>query len=125
MPVENFNILVVDDFSAIRKILKIQLQHMGYKHVCEACDGESAFDILKNKKIDLVISDWNMPRMTGYDLLKAVRGDVSLKTMPFILVTAEASQDNICMAMRLKVDQFILKPFSLELLEEKINQVIQ
>ncbi len=117
-------ILVVDDQSTIRTILKGQLRGMGFTKIAEASDGESAFDILKTQAIDLVISDWNMPLMTGYELLRAVRTDDSLADTPFILTSGAASNDNIKMALQLKVNQFMLKPFSLAVLEEKINQVI-
>lgn len=117
-------ILVVDDQSTIRTILKSQLRHMGFSKISEACDGESAFDILKTQNIDLVISDWDMPLMSGYELLKAVRTDDTLAATPFILISGAASNANISMALQLKVDQFMLKPFSLAVLEEKINQVI-
>ncbi|MBU0682122.1 MAG: response regulator [Proteobacteria bacterium] len=117
-------ILVVDDQSTIRTILKSQLRHMGFTKIAEASDGESAFDIMKTQNIDLVISDWNMPYMTGYELLKAVRADDSLAATPFILTSGAASNDNINMALQLKVDQFMIKPFTLAVLEEKINQVI-
>lgn len=117
-------ILVVDDQSTIRTILKSQLRHMGFTKIAEASDGESAFDILKTQNIGLVISDWNMPYMTGYELLKAVRADDSLAATPFILISGAVSNDNINMAVQLKVDQFMLKPFTLAVLEEKINQVI-
>ncbi len=117
-------ILVVDDQSTIRTILKSQLRGMGFSRIAEASDGESALDIMQKKAIDLVISDWNMPLMSGYELLKAVRADHSLAATPFILTSGAASNDNIKMALQLKVDQFILKPFTLAVLEEKINQVI-
>ena len=117
-------ILVVEDQLAIRTILKSQLRHMGFKMIMEASDGESAFDILKTQTVDLIISDWDMPFMTGYELLKAVRTDDSLADTPFILTSGSVSNDNIKKALQLKVNQFILKPFTLATLEEKIDQVI-
>lgn len=120
----HLQILVVDDQSTIRTILKSQLRGMGYTRISEASDGESAFDILKTKVIDLVISDWNMPFMNGYELLKAVRADDSLADTPFILTSGAPSNDNITKALQLKVNQFMLKPFTLAVLEEKIKQVI-
>ena len=121
----NLSILVVDDHSTIRALLKTQLRRMGYTQICEASDGKSAYDILRKQKIGLIISDWNMPLMTGYELLKAVRGNERLAKTPFIMVTAESSPEQISMAVMLKVDQFILKPFTLDILEKKINQVVQ
>ena len=120
----HLQILVVEDQPTIRTILKTQLRGMGYKEISEACDGESAFDILKKKAIDLIISDWNMPLMNGYELLKAVRADDILADTPFILTSGAISNSNINMALQLKVNQFILKPFTLATLEEKIAQVI-
>lgn len=121
----NLSILVVDDHSTIRTLLKTQLRRMGYTQISEAADGKSAYDILRQKNIGLIISDWNMPLMTGYELLKAVRGNERLAKTPFIMVTAESSPEYVSMALQLKVDQFILKPFTLAILEKKINQVIQ
>lgn len=118
-------ILVVDDQPTIRAIVKSQLRHMGYQQISEASDGASAFEILKKSRISLVISDWNMPQMNGYELLKAVRGDKDLTGTPFIMVSGDARPNDIHMAVQLKVDQFILKPFTMKVLEEKICQVVQ
>jgi two-component system chemotaxis response regulator CheY len=119
------NILVVDDYASMRKLVKTQLRHMGFDNVSEATNGQDALDILHEGDTDLVISDWNMPKMDGYELLKAIRDDDTLQETSFIMVTAEASPENISMVMQLKVDQLILKPFTLAVLEQKINQVIQ
>lgn len=116
-------ILVVDDFATMRRIVKNILTQLGYKLIIEADDGTSALEILKNEKVDLIISDWNMPKMTGLDLLKAVRADVKMASTPFIMVTAEAQQDNIILAVKAKVSQYIVKPFTAETLGEKINKV--
>jgi two-component system chemotaxis response regulator CheY len=121
----SLNILVVDDYASMRNLVKTQLRRMGYNHVMEAGNGEDALDILQQGNTDLIISDWNMPRMNGYELLKAVRGDTKLKKTPFIMVTAESSKENIDMVMQLKVDQLVLKPFTLAILEQKISQVVQ
>lgn len=120
----DLRILVVDDYAIMRTLIKNQLQRMGFGHVVEASNGQDALDILHKGHTDLVISDWNMPQMNGYELLKAVRADFRLNKTLFIMVTAEASQENICMVMQLKVNQLIIKPFSLDILEQKINQVI-
>lgn len=117
-------ILVVDDTPTIRKILRFQLTKMGFHHIYEAGDGEKALKILHDRRIDLIISDWNMPRMTGVELLEAVRKDETLKATPFIMISAESSPSRISMAMKLKVDQYIIKPFTLDILEQKINLVI-
>lgn len=117
-------ILVVDDQSLIRTLMKNQLRAMGYRHIREATDGCMALDILRSEDISLVISDWNMPNMNGYELLKAVRKDADLTGTPFILVSGDVSPKNINKAVALQVNQFILKPFTLQVLEEKINAVV-
>lgn len=121
----NRKILIVDDTAVLRNIMKTQLQRMGFSQIHEATDGREAMKILYAQKIDLVISDWNMPVMSGFELLREIRASEALKDTPFIMVTAEATQDRICMALQLKVDELILKPFTLEILERKIIQVIQ
>lgn len=121
----NRDILIVDDMAMLRNIMKTQLQRMGFDRIHEAPDGSAALKILNTRKIDLVISDWNMPVMNGFELLREMRTSESLKDIPFIMVTAEATQDRISMALRLKVDELILKPFTLEILERKIIRVIQ
>lgn len=119
----SMKVLVVDDFATMRRIVKNILVQLGYKNIVEADDGTTAVDILKNEKVDLIISDWNMPKMTGLDLLKHVRADARLTNIPFIMVTAEAQQDNIILAVKAKVSQYIVKPFTAETLGEKITKV--
>ncbi|MEW6595628.1 MAG: response regulator [Thermodesulfobacteriota bacterium] len=119
----NMKVLVVDDFATMRRIVKNILTQLGYKNVIEADDGTTALDVLKAEKIDLIISDWNMPKMTGLDLLKAVRADASMANTPFIMVTAEAQQDNIILAVKAKVSQYIVKPFTAETLAEKLQKI--
>jgi len=123
MPDTNMKVLVVDDFATMRRIVKNILVQLGYKNIVEADDGTTALDILKKEKIDLIISDWNMPKMTGLDLLKTVRGDGGLAATPFIMVTAEAQQDNIIAAVKAKVSQYIVKPFTADTLAEKIQKI--
>ncbi|HSR36439.1 MAG TPA: response regulator, partial [Desulfurivibrionaceae bacterium] len=118
----NMKVLIVDDFATMRRIVKNILTQLGYKNVIEADDGTTALDVLKTEKIDLIISDWNMPKMTGLDLLKAVRADSSMANTPFIMVTAEAQQDNIILAVKAKVSQYIVKPFTAETLAEKLQK---
>lgn len=117
-------ILVVDDAPTLRKILRFQLNKMGFSQVYEAKDGLNALKILQDRKIDLIISDWNMPVMTGVELLAAVRNNAALREIPFIMISAESAPGMISMALKLRVDQYIIKPFTLEILEQKINQVI-
>ena len=121
----NREILIVDDTAVLRNIMKIQLQRMGFSHIHEAQNGSAAMEILQAQKIDLVISDWNMPVMNGFELLQAIRASEVLKDILFIMVTAEATEARISMAMQLKVDELILKPFTLDILERKIIRIIQ
>jgi two-component system chemotaxis response regulator CheY len=125
MSQENREILIVDDTAVLRNIMKMQLQRMGFARIHEAQDGSAAMKILHAQKIDLVISDWNMPVMNGVELLREIRASEMLKDIPFIMVTAEATTARISMALQLKVDELILKPFTLEILERKIIRVIQ
>lgn len=119
----NLKILVVDDFATMRRIVKNILAQLGYKNVVEADDGTTAQKVLSQEKVDLIISDWNMPKMTGLELLKSVRGNPETANVPFIMVTAEAQQDNIILAVKAKVSQYIVKPFTAETLGEKISKV--
>lgn len=120
----NTKVLVVDDFATMRRIVKNILTQLGYKQIVEADDGTTAMDRLKQEKIDLIISDWNMPKMTGLELLKNVRSSPDTANIPFIMVTAEAQQDNIILAVKAKVSQYIVKPFTADILGEKINKVL-
>ena len=122
---KNIKILVVDDFATMRKVIKNLLKQVGYENNVEAEDGVIALRILKSQKIDLVISDWNMPNMTGLELLKAVRADEDLKTTPFLMVTAEALQDNVIAAVKAGVSNYIVKPFTAEVLNEKIAKILE
>ena len=122
--IASMKVLVVDDFATMRRIVKNILTQLGYKSIIEADDGTTAMDVLKQEKIDLIISDWNMPKMTGLELLKNVRANPDLATIPFIMVTAEAQQDNIILAVKAKVSQYIVKPFTADTLGEKINKVL-
>ncbi len=121
----NRQILIVDDTTVLRNIMKMQLQRMGFSLIHEAPDGSAAMKILHARKIDLVISDWNMPVMNGVELLREIRASEVFKDIPFIMVTAEATEARLSMALQLKVDELILKPFTLEILERKIIRVIQ
>ncbi|MDH3359467.1 MAG: chemotaxis response regulator CheY [Desulfobulbaceae bacterium] len=124
MPADtNMKVLVVDDFATMRRIVKNILVQLGFKNIVEADDGTSALEILQEEKVDLIISDWNMPKMTGLDLLKTVRADARLAATPFIMVTAEAQQDNIIAAVKAKVSQYIVKPFTADTLSEKLDKI--
>jgi two-component system chemotaxis response regulator CheY len=118
---KNCRILSVDDFSTMRRIVKNILRQLGYTNVDEAENGAAALSTLKEKKYDLVISDWNMPVMTGIELLKSVRADPGLKATPFLMVTAEAEKSQVVEAIEAGVNSYILKPFTAKLLEEKLQ----
>lgn len=122
---KSLKILVVDDFATMRKVVRNLLKQGGYENVVEAEDGVAALRILKSTKIDFVISDWNMPNMTGIDLLKAVRADAETAKTPFLMVTAEALQENVLAAVKAGVSNYIVKPFTAEVLSEKINKIME
>jgi len=117
-------ILVVDDYSTMRRIIRNLLNQLGYADVDEAEDGSVALQKMRSSNYNLVISDWNMEPMTGYELLKEVRADDKLKTTPFILVTAESKTENVVAARKAGVDNYIVKPFNAATLQQKINAVI-
>jgi two-component system, chemotaxis family, chemotaxis protein CheY len=117
------NILIVDDFSTMRRIVKNILKQLGYVNIFEADDGKTALDVLKQEKIALVISDWNMPQMSGIELLKAVRTSEQWKDLPFLMVTAEGQKENVIEAVKNRVNNYIVKPFTPETLMEKITKI--
>ena len=119
----NMRVLVVDDFSTMRRIIKNILRQLGFNNIVEADDGSTAWDVLNKDKIDFVISDWNMPQMTGIDLLRKVRASEEFADMPFLMVTAEAQQENIIEAAQAKVSNYIVKPFTAETLKQKIDKI--
>ena len=120
---KDMKILVVDDFSTMRRNVKNILKILGYQNIIEANDGAVAVPILEREKIDLIISDWNMPEMTGIELLRHVRGSEELKEIPFLMVTAEAQQENIIEAVQAKISSCIVKPFTADTLREKIDRI--
>jgi two-component system chemotaxis response regulator CheY len=119
----NMKILAVDDFSTMRRIVRNILRQLGYNNIAEAEDGASALEHLKQNKVDFIISDWNMPHMTGLELLKAVRADANLKDIPILLITAEALKENVMEAVKSGVNGYIVKPFTAETLKEKIDVI--
>ena len=121
----NMKILVVDDFATMRRILKNVLKQIGFTKVVEAGDGTTALDVLRKDKIDLILADWNMPKMTGLELLKAVRADGSLKDIPFLMVTAEAQKDSVLQAVQAGVSNYIVKPFTADAIKEKLKQMFK
>jgi len=121
---KEMGILVVDDYTTMRRIVRNLLKQLGFDNVDEAADGGEAFQKLQDKTFGLVISDWNMEPMTGMDLLKQVRSDDKLKNMPFIMVTAESKPENVIAAKQAGVSNYIVKPFNAETLKVKMSSVI-
>ena len=118
-------ILVVDDFSTMRRIVKNVLRELGFNNIKEAEDGAPALQILKTTKIDFVVTDWNMPGMTGLELLKAIRADEKLKTIPVLMVTAEAKREQIIEAAQCGVNGYVVKPFTAQTLKVKMEKVFE
>jgi two-component system chemotaxis response regulator CheY len=119
----NIKVLVVDDFATMRRIVKGVLKQLGFQEIIEAENGSAALEELKREQVGLIVSDWNMPKMTGLDLLKAVRGDDNLKGIPFIMVTAEGQKENVMEAVKAGVNNYIVKPFTPETFNEKLQKV--
>ena len=120
----NMSILIVDDYKTMLRIIKNLLSQLGFNNVVEATSGTMALAKLKEIKVDLIISDWNMDQMTGYELLKSVRADDELKATPFILITAESKTDNVVAAKEAGVNNYIVKPFNAETLKAKLVSVL-
>jgi len=120
----SMKVLVVDDFATMRRIIKGVLKQLGFSNIIEAEDGNLALEELKKEEIGLIVSDWNMPNMSGLDLLKAVRGDENLKDTPFIMVTAEGQKESVIEAVKAGVSNYIIKPFTSETFGEKLKKVL-
>ena len=120
---KNMPILIVDDYKTMLRIIKNLLKQLGFENVDEATDGTMAFDKVKEKKYGLVISDWNMEPMSGYEFLKKVRSDDDNKGLPFIMITAESKTDNVVAAKQAGVSNYIVKPFNAGTLKQKIEAV--
>ncbi|HZS65052.1 MAG TPA: response regulator [Xanthobacteraceae bacterium] len=116
-------ILVVDDYNTMIRILRNLLKQLGFQDIDDATDGSAALTKMRQKHYGLIISDWNMEPMTGYDLLKAVRSDPSLAPTPFIMVTAESKTENVIAAKKAGVNNYIVKPFNAQTLQNKIEAV--
>ena len=121
----SMRVLVVDDFSTMRRIIKNILRQLGFNNIVEADDGTTGWEVLNKDKIDFVISDWNMPQMTGIELLRKVRSSEEFADLPFLMVTAEAQQENIIEAVQAKVSNYIVKPFTAETLGQKIDKIFE
>ncbi len=122
---KDMRILIVDDFSTMRRIVKNLLNDLGYTNTAEADDGTTALTALHQSHFDFVVTDWNMPGMTGIDLLKAIRADDKLKHLPVLMVTAEAKREQIIDAAQAGVNGYIIKPFTAQTLEEKLAKIFE
>lgn len=126
MPVDfSIRVLVVDDTPTMRSIVKGMLRELGFRHIEEAEHGQEALEKLRVATYGLVVADWNMPVMSGIELLRAIRADETLKTIPVLLVTAEAKKENLMEAVQAGVNNYIVKPFTAETLREKINKMFK
>lgn len=123
MPDLNMKILVVDDFSTMRRIVKNILKQLGYENVAEAENGAEAYEKLKAEKYEFIITDWNMPVMDGLGLLKKVRTDPEVKALPILMVTAEAEKEKVVAAIQAGVNNYIVKPFTADTLKEKMDKI--
>ncbi|MFO7551068.1 MAG: chemotaxis response regulator CheY [Haliea sp.] len=122
---KDMQILVVDDFSTMRRIVKNQLRELGFSNIREADDGSTALEVLRATHIDFVVTDWNMPGIPGIDLLKTIRADDKLKTLPVLMVTAEAKREQIIEAAQSGVNGYVVKPFTAQALKEKIDRIFE
>ena len=122
---KNMKILVVDDFSTMRRIIKNLLKDLGFANIQEADDGNTALPMLQQGDFDFVITDWNMPGMQGIDLLRAIRADANLKHIPVLMVTAEAKKEQIVAAAQAGVNGYVIKPFTAATLKEKLAKIFQ
>lgn len=122
---KNMKILVVDDFSTMRRIIRNLLRDLGFTNTSEADDGNSALPMLEGGGYDFLITDWNMPVMNGLDLLKAVRSDANLASMPVLMVTAEAKREQIVEAAQAGVNGYVVKPFTAQTLKEKLEKIFE
>lgn len=122
---KNMKFLVVDDFSTMRRIVRNLLKELGFSNVDEAEDGQVALHKLKSSQFDFVVTDWNMPNMTGIELLRAIRADPSLKHLPVLMITAEAKKENIVEAAQAGASGYVVKPFTAATLDEKLGKIFQ
>jgi two-component system chemotaxis response regulator CheY len=122
---KNMKILVVDDFSTMRRIIKNLLKDLGFANIQEADDGNTALPMLQQGDFDFVVTDWNMPGMQGIDLLRAIRADANLKHIPVLMVTAEAKKEQIIAAAQAGVNGYVIKPFTAATLKEKLAKIFE
>ncbi len=124
MAYKDLTVLVIDDFSTMRRIVRNILRDLDFRNILEAENGIAAMDVLKSQKVDLIVSDWNMPKMNGLELLKFVRSEESLKDLPFLMVTAESQKENVVEAVKARVSNYIVKPFTAATLGEKLAKIL-
>lgn len=122
---KDMKILIVDDFSTMRRIIKNLLRDLGFQNTHEADDGQTALPMLQHGNFEFLVTDWNMPGMQGIDLLKAVRADAKLSSLPVLMVTAESKREQIVEAAQAGVNGYIVKPFTAQTLSEKINKIFE
>jgi two-component system, chemotaxis family, chemotaxis protein CheY len=123
MPGLTMKILVVDDFSTMRRIVKNVLKQLGYQNIEEAENGDQAFNLLQGGDFEFVVCDWNMPVMNGLELLIKLRSDARLKAIPFLMVTAEAEKEKVIAAVKAGVNNYVVKPFTPEIMKGKIDKI--
>lgn len=121
---KSMNVLVVDDYKTMVRIVRGLLEQLGFKNIDDAIDGVTALQKIQQNDYGLILSDWNMTPMTGYDLLKAVRADPRTRTTPFVMITAEAKTENVVAARQAGVNNYIIKPFTLAVLKQKLTTVL-
>ena len=125
MPSTDLRILVVDDFATMRRIVKNVLKQLGYTNVDEVEDGSKALDMLEQGVYQFVVSDWNMPVMDGLEMVKNIRSNPGTKDLPILMVTAEAEKDKVVEAIKAGVNNYIVKPFTAETMQEKIDKIFK
>ena len=125
MPDQNMRILVVDDFQTMRRIVRGVLKDIGFTNVVEADNGVRALEVLKTEKIDFIVSDWNMPEMSGLDLTKWVRANQQFAEIPILMITTRGNKEDVIEAMKMRVNNYIVKPFTAPGLKEKIDQILK
>ena len=118
-------VLVADDFATMRKIVRNILKQIGFDDIVEAEDGQAALQVLKSENIGLVVTDWNMPNMSGLELLEKIRQDPKTASLPVLMVTAEGLKENVVAAVKAGVNNYVVKPFTAEVLQEKLEQIFK
>ncbi|MDI6852461.1 MAG: chemotaxis response regulator CheY [Deltaproteobacteria bacterium] len=121
----SMKVLVVDDFATMRKIIRNVLKQIGFENIAEAEDGAAALQILKTEQVGLVVTDWNMPNMSGLDLLRNIRANSQFAEVPVLMVTAEGLKENVLEAVKAGVSNYVVKPFTAEVLQEKIETIFK